>query len=375
MATAQTRLPYIDNLRSTMIVWVVLFHTAITYSHIGSWYYSEPVAAGPGASVAFLTFEVHSQAFFMGLLFFVSGYFVPGAYDRKGPARFLSDRLVRLGIPSLLYIFAIQPLLLHYLLGVGKGGFGQYYGRFLASRDWLSGSGPMWFAIALLIFCALYAAIRWVRKTARDAPRLPGPAAIVATGLGIAAAAFLIRTVLPMGSSFLYFQPPFFAQYVVLFAAGIAARRGDWLERFSATTGYAMLAAAILFSACAWPALLIFGGGLEKGIVPYCGGWTWQNAGYAVWESVFCVLFSTGLLVLFRERFDTSGRIWRLLKDNAFGIYVLHPPVVVAVSQIFGGLALPPFAKWLVVAPAACAATLAVVLGVRRIPLLGKVLQ
>ena len=37
-AQSNARLGYIDNLRSTMIVWVVAFHTAITYSHIGSWY-------------------------------------------------------------------------------------------------------------------------------------------------------------------------------------------------------------------------------------------------------------------------------------------------------------------------------------------------
>ena len=41
-----SRLGYIDNLRSTMIIWVVAFHTAITYSHIGSWYYSDPKPVG-----------------------------------------------------------------------------------------------------------------------------------------------------------------------------------------------------------------------------------------------------------------------------------------------------------------------------------------
>src|ERR1035438_3593585 len=89
---SSVRLGYIDNLRSTMIIWVVVFHTAITYSHIGSWYYSDPTPTGKVSSITFLTFEVHSQAFFMGILFLLAGYFVPASFDRKGFRRFMADR-------------------------------------------------------------------------------------------------------------------------------------------------------------------------------------------------------------------------------------------------------------------------------------------
>jgi len=42
-----------------------------------------------------------NAAFFMDLLFLISGYFVPGAFDRKRVGIFLKDRLLRLGIPLL----------------------------------------------------------------------------------------------------------------------------------------------------------------------------------------------------------------------------------------------------------------------------------
>ncbi|MGB8379965.1 MAG: hypothetical protein WCG47_01735 [Dermatophilaceae bacterium] len=35
----------------------------------------------------------------LGLLFLLAGYFVPPAYDRKGPRRFLRKRWSRLGVP------------------------------------------------------------------------------------------------------------------------------------------------------------------------------------------------------------------------------------------------------------------------------------
>ena len=54
-----------------------------------------------------------SQSFFMGCLFLISGYFTPGSYDRKGPRRFLLDRVVRLGIPMVLYDVAVHPLMIY----------------------------------------------------------------------------------------------------------------------------------------------------------------------------------------------------------------------------------------------------------------------
>src|ERR1039457_2948909 len=66
--------------------------------------------------VVFAAYQMFLQAFFMGLLFLIAGYFVPGAFDRKGLGHFLRDRSVRLGIPSLIYMVAIQPLIVYWLL-------------------------------------------------------------------------------------------------------------------------------------------------------------------------------------------------------------------------------------------------------------------
>src|ERR1700744_4337737 len=100
-ALTETRLDYIDNLRWAMIALVVGLHAAVTYSHIGSWYYNAPAEPGPLAKLGFMVFEVHLQGFFMGFMFLLAGYFVPAAYDRKGFGRFLADRCLRLGVPAL----------------------------------------------------------------------------------------------------------------------------------------------------------------------------------------------------------------------------------------------------------------------------------
>src|SRR5215475_14279633 len=98
------RLYFIDNLRWTMIMLVISMHAAVTYSNHGSWYYNEPAQLNRAGDLTFLTYQVFLQSFFMGILFFVAGFFVPGAFDRKGPGRFLRDRAWRLGMSSLFYI-------------------------------------------------------------------------------------------------------------------------------------------------------------------------------------------------------------------------------------------------------------------------------
>ena len=96
---ARPRLAYIDTLKATVIIMVVLIHACVTYSGIGSWFYKEPSALDPFAKLVFEVYESFSQSFFMGLLFFVAATFMPASYDRKGFGRFLADRCVRLGIP------------------------------------------------------------------------------------------------------------------------------------------------------------------------------------------------------------------------------------------------------------------------------------
>jgi len=98
------RLLFVDNIRVFLTILVILHHLMITYAGTGSWIYLEGrqdvVAESLGG-----WFCAVDQAYFMGLFLLISAYFAPGSYDRKGPGRFLKDRLVRLGIPLAAILF------------------------------------------------------------------------------------------------------------------------------------------------------------------------------------------------------------------------------------------------------------------------------
>lgn len=42
---------------------------------------------------------------------------------------------------------------------------------------------------------------------------------------------------------------------------------------------------------------------------PFTGGMHWQAVAYAIWESFFCIGVCLGLLVLFRDKYNTQGKL------------------------------------------------------------------
>ena len=59
--------------------------------------------------------------------------------------------------------------------------------------------------------------------------------------------------------------------------------------------------------------------------------------------------FSLGLIAWFRKKVNYENRFSGLMRENAFGIYFFHAPILVAVSLALRGLTLIPFLKFIVV--------------------------
>jgi glucans biosynthesis protein C len=382
MATPiQNRMAFIDNLRWVMIVLVISMHAAVTYSHMGGWYFMEdPVPKNLGTRFFFGYYQMGLQAFFMGLLFLIAGYFVPEAYDRKGRGRFLRDRWVRLGIPALFYMLTVHPVIVFWLLRDYhkiNTPLATSYLRYLLSLRFLGSSGPMWFTVALFIFCSIYVLIRNVRPAAdaatRDAP-LPTQGQIVALIVVMGLSTFLVRIIQPMGTSILNMQFCFFSQYILLFVVGVLARRRNWLLRIPYQFGMRWLRLALIQGSLVWVTALgaIVAMHTEKNVA---GGFTWESAVVCFWESFFCIGCCLGLIVFFRERFNHQGRFARWMTDNCFAVYLFHPPMLIAVTLGMGGLTAPKPVKFVAATALATIATyVASFLVFRRIPLLRRVL-
>ena len=91
------RLLYLDNLKVCLTVLVIFHHAGQAYGDGGDWAYH------PSNPAEFMPWIWHffsvNAAFFMGLFFLISGYFVPASYVKQGASVFVQKKLIRLGIP------------------------------------------------------------------------------------------------------------------------------------------------------------------------------------------------------------------------------------------------------------------------------------
>ena len=360
-----SRLLYIDNLRIFLISLVVLLHFNITYGAPGSWYYNESQAGFPEI-IPMSMFNATNQAFFMGMFFFISSFFIIPSLNRKGTGKFVKDRLVRLGIPLLFFYFILCPLTVfihnHYISGEEP----SYIDYII--NGWGRGFGPLWFVEALLVFTAVYLLIKPLKF--RVIMKFPTTAVILGSAILIALGQFVIRIWLPVGWSFSFtgFQFPHFLQYIFLFAFGIVAYENHWLESISYKMGkqWFLFAQGLIF--IGFPLLFLLGGASENGIEKFMGGVTFQSFSYTIWEQLVGFSLIIGLFGISKKYFNTQGKFAKQLSDSVYGFFVFPAPVIVGLAAIFRSWNIFPPLKFIILAPVALFLSFLVAGLIKRIP-------
>jgi peptidoglycan/LPS O-acetylase OafA/YrhL len=232
----------LHNLRGFAIVMVIAFHSCIAYLS------SQPASPPPfdDPPYRWLANPIIDNAHWLGLdlfcafqymylmhlMFFLSGVFVYPSLSRKGPARFVFDRLVRLGIPFVLGVFLLMPLAYYpvYRVTAVDPTWSAFWFHWRALPFWPS--GPLWFLSVLfacnLAFAALAAAIPGLRERLATLSAGAGthPERFLAGLFVVAALAYV-----PLSMAYkpwdwvtygpFAFQPSFIAPYAIFYLAGV----------------------------------------------------------------------------------------------------------------------------------------------------------
>lgn len=362
---------YIDRLRTVMTVLVVLHHTAITYGAPGGWFHYELKPSATLTGFLLTLFVSTNQAYFMGFFFLLAGYFTPSSLERKGYARFLGDRLLRLGVPLLAFILLLGPL----TVGIAATSEGH---SFWGTLGWLWQhkeiiNGPLWFAQALLIFSLIYCVWRkpfgsQLGATKRSPRVVPSGLWWLLSALTVGAAALGIRQFVPVGVNVFGLQLGYFASYVFLFALGIAAWRYDWLRQLE----WKYARASIIAGAIALPLLPIAFIAVtlskESHKANFAGGLSWPAILYAFWEPFVAWGIIAVWLLVFRSHMNQPSEFWAWLNRRAYLVYIIHPPILVGVSLLLHNWAAPALVKVAVTGTLACSACWLVADPILRIP-------
>jgi fucose 4-O-acetylase-like acetyltransferase len=369
-AHSSSRAFYLDNIRSIVIVFVVLFHAILPYFDGCPWWY---VVDPPPISFSFF-FIVFLDPVLMPILFLISGLFAWPSFDRKGAAHFLDGKVRRLLVPFVLctLLFSpIMPFIRQSLRAAGSGeqprGFWNFYLDFLADGTTILTGSPdtsteivvnqYWFLMLLFIFFAGFSV--YARMQARGPGELPATAARAA---GVRAAATHTTTDPPPRSRLAWvgwivaftlvlgliyaalclfippnlwvtfgglwqFQPTKVPIYLGLFMAGAYIGRRRLLpEILDMARPWVWLTAAAFITVAYFTTVLKTTG------VP-------DAAATLVLASRLLRLFlvmsvSLALLTLFHRRLDRQTTVWRELGSSSYNIYLIHMTPLVVLQLI-----------------------------------------
>lgn len=361
-----------DALRASLTLLVVMHHSAITYGAIGGWFYREVPTDRSLSSTLLVYFCTVNQAFFMGLFFLLAGYLTPAAIERHGKRRYLIDRFKRLGLPLLFFGWILGPVTIALAQTAHGHPFIDTLTRLLRAGTFEN--GPLWFAQALLLFAC--AAVVWMsaRPGDRGQPRQengprpwPSNAALLGAALVTGTGAVALRAFWPVGVNVWGLQLGYFASYVVLFAFGFIAAGPAWLELLPPQKVRTWWRVACL----ALPTLpIVYFLGRA---VPELRGPTLGYV-YAFWEPLVAWGVILKLLYEYQRPFTVLNGVWKSLARRAYTIFIIHPPVLVAVALAWRDVSANALVKFAVTGTLSCALCFFIAGWLLRLPALRKLL-
>jgi peptidoglycan/LPS O-acetylase OafA/YrhL len=378
---AASRVAALDHLRGFVIALVVLHHAVLAYcryAHFNRQHYLLSIAPvvdserWPGFDLLVLL----NDSFFMPLMFLLAGLFVWPSLERKGVAGYLRDRMLRLGLPFVVAVTTIVPLayLPSFRLAGDESSFGTVWAGMVLSGPWPS--GPAWFVGVLLIFDVIAVAIFSVSRLRGEIVirhGLSGPAQCFGILVAVSATAYLPLLIACGPARWITFGPlAIQASRVVVygtyFVAGMILGRGGLRDGIIAPEGalrrgwarWAATAAALSCVLVVVQIARLHGLGARP---------PWVGLGlYGFAFVLFCGAACFALLGVFLRFVGRRSAVWDSLGANAYGIYLLHYPVVTWTQYALLGTTLGAAVKAALVFVTAMLLSWGITVALRRLP-------
>ena len=369
----------LDRARTFLTLVVLLHHSVIPYTYFGH--------TDPKYWIGFDMVVLATDSFFMAMFFFLSGLFVWPGLARKGSFDYLRDRVTRLGLPFVICGFTIIPIA-YYAISLRQSpelGFGAFWWKTITVGPWPS--GPVWFLWVLLSFDVVASLLYRLSPTLLDPiNRLSlraaeRPTEFFAVMFAVTAALYIPGRVYWGPGSWFAFGP-FSVQHgrVLLYASYFFFGAGIGLANLNRglLSGQGLLA-----KNCArW---------MIVAVVPYCLMWVliyvkreilgnperlpdWYEASYGLFFAAFSVAIMFVILGYFLKYKQSGWSILDPMQPDAYGMFLVHYPIVLWLQYWLFDMNMPAIAKALVVFVLAVVLSWAATAALRKIPGAGHVL-
>ena len=377
----------LDRARTFITLLVLANHAVVAYTAFGRFYpnhylWSSAPIVDSQRWIGFNILTLFNDAFFMCLMFLLSGLFVAGSLRRKGVGDFLRDRALRLGLPFLAMLLVLMPVAYYasFRLTGAKLGFVDFYMNNFRQGIWFDGPGWfIWFLLFLdlLAIPVLYLAPRLIEAINALALKSFERPVLFASALALVAIVAYVPLLFEVGAVRWFNWGPLQVQlsrtalYGVFFFAGMGIGAANIDRGLLAKSGALarrwylwVIAAAAAFGALTF---LVNFRRMRLSNLPGAPPFWWQSS-YGVIYAVACTLICLAVLALFVRFGQREKSIFDPLRDDAYGIYVVHYIPVLWLQYALLSTEIGAIPKALIVFTATLAISWAVTAGLRTIP-------
>lgn len=367
MKQQDNRIIFLDNVRTMVVIFVVILHAACAYAEIIPWW---PVQEFP-KELPYSMIIIFFDLFCMPTLFFVAGYFAPASFRTHGAGGFIKAKLRRLGVPFVLLSVFYVPIMA-YVGYRGRAeqplGFFDFW-LFQLSTAWkpefvlldsVEKAAPhandfsqwhLWFITLLLVFFLVFAI------AARIWPALSNPAkspaitsreilaSLLAAGFVSTLLASITNMTVPdwswanIGGYFLA-QPTRLGTYCTLFWLGVLAAHRGWFTRPSLLGPlWPWLAVALILDMVFFAMSVKF----METMGPAPASLALANGAL---RSFICLAW-LGVLIKTAQHWLNKPHAPRAsLSRSSYDIYLVHLPIVVGLQLLATTVPLDYFVKF-----------------------------
>lgn len=158
----KTRVYFLDNLRTFLILLVVILHAGMTYEQGFDEFW---IVSDPAKWDAIGLIRLYLDLFVMFMMFFISGYFIPDSLKSKTSKQFLISKFKRIMIPWVIAVFTLIPAykaIFLFARGLPQESLFSYFHIFERSGTDLAffANNPtqnwLWFLPVLFLFQVVY---------------------------------------------------------------------------------------------------------------------------------------------------------------------------------------------------------------------------
>ncbi len=341
------RKAYLDNIRWTTVLLVLIYHVGYLFNDVGIPGGIPNAANLPGVDV----FCCVVYPWFMVLLFVVAGMSARYSLQKRSIGQFLRERVTRLLVPSTLGL-----LVLHWITGYLNlrisGGLAYIPAPLVYPIAVMSGIGPLWFIQTLFLFSCALALIQKLDRRNR-LWQLGGRA-----GLPVVLLLFLVL----WGAAQILNAPVLtvyrFGIYFAAFLIGYFILSHDAIQQTLARTAIPLIALGVV-------------GAVAYALYYYGQNFTADACLKSRVTALYLWVVVLAILGGFRRFADRETPLTRYLSRASYGLYILHYPLLLAVCyglQTYGSL--PAGWNYLLALLAECLLTPVLYEGIRRVPIL-----